>query len=352
LPQLDQLHSSLQVFWSWFLLFPSFLLISTHAQQSWLAKATADRFRFSQCAEDRTWPQLASTYSSDTMKSGGLGTLSSDAFEEWACFAHHPCLSVVSHTRGDMMCYVFNEAEGSWYPWCLRSELVSCSTANATSKSNPATSFEMQPPNHIWSSTQRGHQDTGYVPNRDHPAHTLIMALRFPTSGELFPSQDFFSTNRQWVLSYGVGQHWIWHGASEYIYPDSNSVIFQKLLWNTGRHGAGPNIHALNMGNIRAEKDQIQGGKVLTLCAVTHPDGQYVFYLNGTSPQNYTMDVGMSYETDTVQMDFSYQSSLISVGTGYDLDFQGIIHETRLYNYSLTAQEVKYLTDEMSALYS
>jgi hypothetical protein len=121
-----QLRTLLQVFGSWFLCFSSFLLISTHAQQSWLDRATIDRFRFPQCAENRTWSQLASAYSPGTIISGGLGQLSSEVFDVWACFAYHPCLSVVSHEQGDLMCYVFNEEENSWYPWCLNSELVLC----------------------------------------------------------------------------------------------------------------------------------------------------------------------------------------------------------------------------------
>ncbi len=85
-----------------------------------------DRFRFPQCIENSTWQQLASAYSLGTIKSGGLGPLSSEAFGVWACFPQHPCLSVVSHEQGDTMCYVFNEEENSWYPWCLESERVSC----------------------------------------------------------------------------------------------------------------------------------------------------------------------------------------------------------------------------------
>jgi hypothetical protein len=122
----------LQVSASLFLVFSSFLLISTQAQQSWLDKTTVDRFHFPQCMENRTWSQLVSTYSSVTMISGGLGGLSSAAFAVWTCFAYHPCLGVVTHAHGDLMCYVFNEEQHHWYPWCLNSERVSCKSGNGT----------------------------------------------------------------------------------------------------------------------------------------------------------------------------------------------------------------------------
>ncbi len=96
------------------------------AQQSWLDKATLDRFRFLQCVENRTWQQLASSYSPGNMISGGLGLLSSEAFAVWACFSYHPCLSFLPHEQGDMMCYVFNEENEHWHPWYLRSELPIC----------------------------------------------------------------------------------------------------------------------------------------------------------------------------------------------------------------------------------
>jgi hypothetical protein len=128
LPYIQQ-RTLLQVFGFWFLLLSSFIFISTHAQQSWLEKATVNRFNFPQCVENRTWSQLASTYSLDTFISGGLGALSSGTFKVWACFAFHPCLSLVPHAQGDMMCYVFDEEKAHWYPWCLNSERAVCSAS-------------------------------------------------------------------------------------------------------------------------------------------------------------------------------------------------------------------------------
>ncbi len=123
-----QRRTLLQVFGFWFLLLSSFLFISTHAQQSWLDKATIDRFRFPQCVENRTWEQLASTYSPGSIKYGGLGQLSSNTFGVWACLPYHPCLSLVPHAEDDMMCYVFHEKDRTWYPWSLNSERISCTS--------------------------------------------------------------------------------------------------------------------------------------------------------------------------------------------------------------------------------
>ncbi len=58
------------------------------------------------------------------------------------------------------------------------------------------------------------------------------------------------------------------------------------------------------------------------------------------------------YEASTVNFDFDYTSSNIGVGTvGREQDFKGIIHETRLYDFALSAQQVQDVTDELCMLY-
>ncbi len=347
------------------MLFSSFLLISTHAQQSWLDKATLDRFRFPQCAENRTWQQLVSAYSRGSIISGGLGPLSSEAFGVWACFAYHPCLSFVPHAQGDKMCYVFHEAENSWYPWCLNTEMAFCSDAATLSETQKKLGGK-QKISSVWSSTLRGYQDTGYMPTAENLAHTIIVALRFPSTEELLPNariearypvEDFYLTHdRQWILAYGQlgtgSQHWIWHATNNF---DLASTMHNGLTWQLGKWNGNPEagdrcIHQLNMG---PNGEQIQGGKLLTLSAVSKSDGQYMFYVNGRSPQTYRVYSPVA-ETSTPSVDFRYTSSMIAVGTANsnsEVDFKGTIHETRLYNFSLTAEQVQEVTKELYALY-
>ncbi len=349
----------LQVSASWFLFFSSFLLISTHAQQSWLDKATADRFRFPQCIENRTWLQLAAAYSSDTIISGGLGPRSSEAFGVWACFAHHPCLSVVSRGPNDMMCYAFNEENEHWYPWCLKSEHIYCTaeedynTLN-TSSSRPKVSPVMAP---IWSSTLQGEHDTGYIPTVGNMSHTIIMALRFPTQRNLIPAPNGDHSKIQCILSYGQKDYpsnhqWFWREAGAF---DETSSMYQVgyMTWIMGEM-YGNQVYSVNMDQTMR---QIQGGKVMTLCAVVNADGQYILYFNGTSPESYNVWPhphlpGTDYTSSTVSMDFKYSSSKIWLGTGFYADFLGVIHETRLYNHALSADEVQEVTDELCSLYS
>ncbi len=311
-----------------------------------------DRFDFPQCVENRTWQQLASTYSPDAIITGGLGLISSEAFRVWVCFASHPCLSFVPHDQDDMMCYVFNEVEQSWYPWCLNSERKPSVICDELKSSIPA-------PRPIWSSTQQGRQDTGYIPSAEHPSHTLIVALRFPASHELLPGTE------QWILNYGhwgfLSQHWIWYG---YEQLDATSFTFQNPRLGIGEF-QGQAISEVNMGQPGQHRYEIQGGKVMTICTVSHPDEEYTLYLNGSRAKRYKLwrytkthgDGGLVwYEREKVYMRFSYKSSNIQIGHGYDESwagsFKGIIHETRLYNFSLTAAQVQSVTDELCDLYS
>jgi hypothetical protein len=91
--------------------------------------ANQARFAYPECIENRTWPQLSKEYKAKLTRfsTGGLGTLANEEFEVWTCFQGHPCLSRMQlPANADAMCYVFNEKEEKWYPWCLESEISSC----------------------------------------------------------------------------------------------------------------------------------------------------------------------------------------------------------------------------------
>jgi hypothetical protein len=193
----------------------------------------------------------------------------------------------------------------------------------------------------FWSSTQRGEHDTGYMPTVAKKSHTLIMALTFPTSNQ----DGYISYNdRQWILVYGQLESDSQYGSSTY---DESSATYIDPRWDIGVWD-GIQVRDMKMDE---GKDEIQAGKVLTLCAVVDPDGQYILYLNGTRPQSGITNYGS--DADTVRTDFQYRSSSIRIGSGSrERDFQGIIHETRLYDYSLTSQQVQDVTDELYALHS
>jgi hypothetical protein len=159
------------------------------------------------------------------------------------------------------------------------------------------------------------------------------------------------SYHRQWIFTYGgfetSSQHLILNGASKY---DSESGTYEGFGWNIGKYNFGDGINALDMGQ---KGDKIQGGRVLTLCTVVDQDTQFKVYWNGTEPERYIMFPDLS-NTATVRKDFEYRSSYIVVGLDnfWNQEFKGTIHETRLYNYSLTAQQVQDITDELCALYN
>ena len=95
-----------------------------------MSAETRSRFTFSECKETRTWKDISYTMRNNAnFKSGSLGQKRSEDFRVWACFADHDCLSKVSHSEDDSMCYVYHEREKKWYPWGLHSEVVSSCTA-------------------------------------------------------------------------------------------------------------------------------------------------------------------------------------------------------------------------------
>jgi hypothetical protein len=99
-----------------------------------LLHAGATRFAFHECMENRTWEQLASAYKSapHMLSSGGLPSFSGgeDLFV-WMCLQAHPCVDLVTPSgnsggSSDAMCYLYDERLNKWYPYALRSEMMSC----------------------------------------------------------------------------------------------------------------------------------------------------------------------------------------------------------------------------------
>ncbi len=97
------------------------------SQLQWLSSTTTTRFSYPQCAETRTWVQLAHEYKDDQklLTTGGLGPSQRNAqFKTWACFKGHDCLfKLLKFPYTDAMCYVYHEIEKRWYPWALQSEI-------------------------------------------------------------------------------------------------------------------------------------------------------------------------------------------------------------------------------------
>jgi hypothetical protein len=86
----------------------------------------AQRFAYQKCIETRSWEMIANYYKNfrDHFSSGSLGDLSDDVFFSWACFRGHPCLSELGAlSPTDAMCYVYNEIDGTWFPWGIKSEI-------------------------------------------------------------------------------------------------------------------------------------------------------------------------------------------------------------------------------------
>jgi hypothetical protein len=69
----------------------------------WLSFTTSSRFRFPECAENRSWEEVVAANAQGTFKTGGLGHLESTPFGVWACWKEH--------TAGDSMCYVYNDLD-------------------------------------------------------------------------------------------------------------------------------------------------------------------------------------------------------------------------------------------------
>ncbi len=97
----------------------------------WLSREVTSRFSAPECVETRTWEELAEVMrdKQDVFTSGSLGDRNSANFHVWACFKEHSCLSVISHSDGDAMCYAFHEAEEKWYPMGLSSEVFGACSA-------------------------------------------------------------------------------------------------------------------------------------------------------------------------------------------------------------------------------
>jgi hypothetical protein len=93
----------------------------------WLSSDVTQRFSSVECVEKRTWEELAHEMKGkqDIFTTGSLGTQKTENFHVWACFNIHSCLSVVSHSDGDAMCYAFHETQEQWYPMGLLSEVFS-----------------------------------------------------------------------------------------------------------------------------------------------------------------------------------------------------------------------------------
>lgn len=86
----------------------------------------AQRFAYQKCIETRSWEAIVNYYKNfrDYFSTGGLGGLSDDVFDSWACFSGHPCLSELGAlSPTDAMCYVYNEIDGTWFPWGIKSEI-------------------------------------------------------------------------------------------------------------------------------------------------------------------------------------------------------------------------------------
>ena len=59
---------------------------------------------------------------------GGLGVMSNDGFDTWACWENHACLDAIRVDKaGEKMCFVFRQSDQTWHAWGLNSKLKVCS---------------------------------------------------------------------------------------------------------------------------------------------------------------------------------------------------------------------------------
>ncbi len=99
---------------------------------AWTTQATASQFGYDDCIETRSWEDIARTMKASSLIT--VGSLSGQywpEYESWACFQEHKCLSLVTHSPGDAMCYVYDEVKKKWLPWGLDSEVLQCSADNS-----------------------------------------------------------------------------------------------------------------------------------------------------------------------------------------------------------------------------
>jgi hypothetical protein len=95
----------------------------------WLANITALRFGYPECLETRSWQDVARELLDGALvTTGSLDRIYGQQYEAWACWQQHPCLSRISHSPHDAMCYVYDEIRYKWLPWGLQSELRQCNS--------------------------------------------------------------------------------------------------------------------------------------------------------------------------------------------------------------------------------
>jgi hypothetical protein len=310
-------------------------------------------FFYPECIENHTWEQISRSYQTvqSMLSSGGLGPLETENFQVWACFQGHLCLERVEHLQAnDAMCYVYHEIHETWHPLSLKSELQTlCSHHGNFSHQNSE-----HKPSPLWVSKQ-GQVDeyTGFFPNSQHMENTIVMALEFPSSPYLQPHQHY-SDSAQWILTYGQhgegSQHWIWHGASLF---DEETTSHVRNSWRIGVWSRHQIYHFNNSDN----GDKIPGGQLITICTVTQSDGKFMVYVNSSLQDILIFNDEHIEQGDSFRLGsyFSYTSSRMVLGsnpsTYLSPPFAGVIHETRLYNTSMSAQEVLEVNDELHNLY-
>jgi hypothetical protein len=100
---------------------------SSSSSSSNSSSSSSSSFSYAECKETRTWEEIGLAYeqAQHMFKSGGLGTQETKYFQVWACFWDDPCLDKMA-AQMDAMCYKYNESDGSWYPWILKSQMVVC----------------------------------------------------------------------------------------------------------------------------------------------------------------------------------------------------------------------------------
>jgi hypothetical protein len=119
------------------------------------------------------------------------------------------------------MCYVFKEDEVRWYPWCLRSEHVSCEShaeAHIGYDDNDAAHKQARKGLVAWYRFE--HNDTAMLWDHSGNAHHL------ENQGASFDTQDF-REGRGSIRFGGMGAY------SQF----PQSLNLTEIFWDSGLHG-------------------------------------------------------------------------------------------------------------------
>jgi hypothetical protein len=157
-------------------------------------------------------------------------------------------------------------------------------------------------------------------------------------------------------MLYGVpgtlmSQHWIWNGAGTF---DAASATFASNIWQIGAWGVDPQIYSFKSST---NQDSIPGGQLVTLCTVMQSNRSFSLYFNGSLARDIVvtdsttvLGVRAVDPTEDIVVRIAYASSTLVTGE-YPGDFQGTIHETRVYNTALTAEWISEINSEIHTLY-